>query len=73
MPIVQFENIDDIKQQLKRHQPKAEFIGLASETSLRRNPLRSIKPSMRTAGAGELKRFLKMRLDDGVIYKEEKK
>lgn len=37
------------------------------------NPLRSIKPAMRNAGAVELKKFLKMRLGDEEVFKEEKK
>jgi len=36
------------------------------------NPLRSLKPAIRNAGAVELKKYLKMRLDDEVIAKEEK-
>ena len=31
------------------------------------NPLRSIKPAMRNAGAIQLKKYLKMRLEDGEI------
>lgn len=41
--------------------------------SIEGNPLRSIKPAMRNAGAAEFKKFLKNRLDDEALFKEEKK
>lgn len=41
--------------------------------SLEGNPLRSIKPAMRTKGAAEIKKFLKMRLGDQEIMQEETK
>lgn len=41
--------------------------------TLEGNPLKSIKASMRNAGAEPLKKYLKMRLDDSVVEQEEKK
>jgi len=37
------------------------------------NPLRSIKPAMRSANAVQLKKYLKMRLDENDVLEEEKK
>ncbi len=37
------------------------------------NPLKCIKSTMRNAGAEQLKRYLKMRLDEGEVENEEMK
>jgi Leucine-rich repeat (LRR) protein len=37
------------------------------------NPLKSIKSTMRNAGAEQLKKYLKMRLDEGEVQQEESK
>ena len=53
--------------------PKISLIDSLVRIAIEGNPLRSIKPAMRNAGANELKEFLKMRLGDEEIMKEEKK
>ena len=53
--------------------PKLSLLDSLMSLSIEGNPLRSLKPSMRTSGAVELKKFLKMRLGDEDIFKEEKK
>ena len=53
--------------------PKVSLIDSLVRMSIEGNPLRSIKPAMRGAGAVELKKFLKMRLGDEEVFKEEKK
>lgn len=35
------------------------------------NPLKSIKQAMRNAGGEQLKKYLRMRLDEGEVEKEE--
>mmetsp|Transcript_580 Transcript_580/g.661 ORF Transcript_580/g.661 Transcript_580/m.661 type:complete len:101 (+) Transcript_580:851-1153(+) len=52
--------------------PKISLIDSLVRIALEGNPLRSLKPAIRNAGAVELKKYLKMRLDDEVIVKEEK-
>jgi hypothetical protein len=37
------------------------------------NPLRSIKPAMRQANAVQLKKYLKMRLEESTVEQEEQK
>ena len=44
--------------------PKISLIDSLVRINIEGNPLRSIKPAMRNAGANELKAFLKMRLGD---------
>jgi len=41
--------------------------------SIEGNPLRSIKPSMRTANAVQLKQYLKLRLEESEVNAEENK
>ena len=53
--------------------PKLSLLDSLMRLSIEGNPLRSLKPSMRNAGAVELKKFLKMRLGDEEIFQEEKK
>lgn len=53
--------------------PRISLIDSLVRIAIEGNPLRSIKPAMRNAGANELKAFLKMRLGDEVIAKEDKK
>lgn len=53
--------------------PKISLIDSLVRIAIEGNPLRSIKPAMRNAGANELKEFLKMRLGDEDIAKEDKK
>ena len=53
--------------------PKISLIDSLVRIAIEGNPLRSIKPAMRNAGANELKAFLKMRLGDEDIAKEDKK
>jgi Leucine-rich repeat (LRR) protein len=53
--------------------PKLSLLDSLMRLSIEGNPLRSLKPAMRNAGAVELKKFLKMRLGDEEILKEEKK
>ena len=52
--------------------PKLSLLDSLMRLSLEGNPLRSIKPSMRNKGAVEIKKFLKMRLGDEEILKEER-
>ena len=52
--------------------PKISLIDSLVRIALEGNPLRSLKPAVRNSGAVELKKYLKMRLDDDVIAKEEK-
>jgi len=58
---------------LKDINPKIALIDSLVRIAVEGNPLRSIKPSMRNAGAVELKKFLKDRLGDEVMFAEEKK
>lgn len=51
--------------------PKLSILDSLVRIALEGNPLRSIKPAMRTAGAVELKKFLKLRLADDEIMKAE--
>lgn len=53
--------------------PKLSLIDNLTRLSLEGNPLRSIKPNMRNKNAVEFKKYLKNRLDDEVINKEEQK
>ena len=53
--------------------PKLSLLDSLQRLTLEGNPLRSIKPTMRTKGAVEIKKFLKMRLDDEVLFNEETK
>ena len=53
--------------------PKLSLLDNLMRLTIEGNPLRSIKPAMRTKGAVEIKRFLKMKLDDKELYKEETK
>jgi len=52
--------------------PRLALIDSLVRIALEGNPLRSIKPSMRNAGAVELKKFLKMRMGDEEIHRIEK-
>jgi Leucine-rich repeat (LRR) protein len=51
--------------------PKISILDSLVRIALEGNPLRSIKPAMRNAGAVELKKFLKLRLADDEIIKAE--
>ena len=51
--------------------PKISLIDALDRINIEGNPLRSIKPSMRNTSAGELKKYLKARLGDETIAKEE--
>jgi Leucine-rich repeat (LRR) protein len=53
--------------------PKLALLDSLQRLALDGNPLRAIKPAMRTAGAVEIKKFLKLRMDEEVIVQEEKK
>lgn len=53
--------------------PKIAVLDSLVRIALEGNPLRSIKPAMRNAGAVQLKKFLKMRLNDEELAQEEKK
>ena len=52
--------------------PRIAVLDSLVRIALEGNPLRSLKPAMRNAGAVQLKKFLKMRLGDEELYKEEK-
>jgi len=52
--------------------PRLALIDSLVRIAIEGNPLRSIKPSMRGAGAIELKKFLKMRMGDEEIQRVEK-
>ena len=47
--------------------PKLSLLDSLVRITIEGNPLRSIKPAMRNAGAVQLKKFLKLRLDDSEI------
>ena len=53
--------------------PRIALIEGLVRINIEGNPLRSIKPAMRNAGAMQLKKYLKMRLDEGEVDNEEKK
>ena len=53
--------------------PKLSLLDSLVRITIEGNPLRAIKPAMRSAGAVQLKKFLKLRLDDSEIAQEEKK
>jgi Leucine-rich repeat (LRR) protein len=53
--------------------PKLSLLDSLVRINIEGNPLRSIKPAIRNAGAIELKKYLKMRLGDQTILEEEKK
>lgn len=53
--------------------PKIALIDSLQRLSIDGNPLRSIKPAMRNKSAAEFKKFIKNKLDDEAIFKEEKK
>ena len=51
--------------------PKISLLDSLDRLNIEGNPLRSIKPSMRNTSAGELKKYLKARLGEDTIAKEE--
>ena len=53
--------------------PKLSVLDNLARLSIEGNPLKSLKPAMRTAGAKVLKEFLKTKLNDADIAKEEQK
>ena len=53
--------------------PRLAVLDSLVRIALEGNPLRSLKPAIRNAGAVELKKYLKMRLGDDELFKEEKK
>ena len=52
--------------------PRIALLDNLVRISIEGNPLRSIKPSMRQANAVQLKRYLKMRIDENEVVEEEK-
>ena len=53
--------------------PRLSLLPELLRLSIEGNPLRSIKPAMRSANAVQLKQYLKMRLDETEIAVEETK
>lgn len=53
--------------------PKISLLDSLVRMNIEGNPLRSIKPSMRNTGAVELKKYLKSRLGEDTIAKEEQR
>lgn len=51
--------------------PKLSLIDSLDRMNIEGNPLRKFKPSMRNTTAGELKKYLKSRLGEDTIAKEE--
>ena len=51
--------------------PRIALLEQLVRINIEGNPLRSIKPAMRNAGANQLKKYLKMRLEEGEIAQEE--
>jgi Leucine-rich repeat (LRR) protein len=51
--------------------PKISLIDSLDRMNIEGNPLRKFKPSMRNTTAGELKKYLKSRLGEDTIAKEE--
>ena len=47
--------------------PRIALIEELVRINIEGNPLRSIKPAMRNAGAMQLKKYLKMRLEEGEV------
>lgn len=53
--------------------PRISVLDSLTRIALEGNPLRSLKPAMRSAGAVELKKYLKNRMGDQEIAQEERK
>ena len=53
--------------------PRISVLDSLTRIALEGNPLRSLKPAVRSAGAVELKKYLKNRLGDKEIAAEERK
>lgn len=51
--------------------PRISLLPNLVRISIEGNPLKSIKSTMRNAGAEELKKYLRNRLEEGEVYKEE--
>lgn len=47
--------------------PRISLLPVLVRISIEGNPLKCIKSTMRNAGADQLKKYLKMRLDDGEV------
>ena len=52
--------------------PRIGLLDNLIHISIEGNPLRTLKPSMRSANAVALKRYLKLRIDETVVAEEEK-
>ena len=51
--------------------PRISLLGNLVRINIEGNPLKSIKPALRTAGAGPLKDYLKLRLSENEVAKDE--
>jgi Leucine-rich repeat (LRR) protein len=53
--------------------PRISLLPQLVRINIEGNPLKCIKSTMRNAGAEQLKRYLKMRIDEGEVQVEEQK
>ena len=51
--------------------PKIALLPLLVRINIEGNPLKSVKSTMRNAGAEQLKQYLKMRIEESEVQKEE--
>ena len=59
--------------ELRDIDPRISLIDELVRLNIEGNPLKMIKPAMRSANAVQLKKYLKMRLEEDVVEQEETK
>eukprot|EP00347_Sterkiella_histriomuscorum_P009848 403339641 len=74
--IIDLKNLKTLKisnNNLSDINPRISLLPVLVRITIEGNPLKCIKSTMRNAGADQLKKYLKMRLDDGEVQIEENK
>ncbi|CDW80826.1 leucine-rich repeat-containing protein 40-like [Stylonychia lemnae] len=74
--IIDLKNLKTLKvsnNNLSDINPRIALLPVLVRLTIEGNPLKCIKSTMRNAGADQLKKYLKMRLEDGEVQQEENK